>query len=170
MNTNKNAFTLIELLITVLIIGILAAIALPQYQIAVLKSRFATVISNTKAIKNAEEIYYLTNGNYTGTLSNLDINIPQCIAENHTGVLTCEGISYYDHDAAVVNNYGDRISGYIYNSDKTSWRIGYVMAFDRNIMDPGKIYCVISNASDKTAVRVCESLSKNKISDKKWEL
>jgi type IV pilus assembly protein PilE len=74
---NKNAgFTLIELLVVVLIIGILAAIALPQYNKAVMKSRFSTLYAAVNAIAQAEEIYYLENGTYTTDMEALSINVP----------------------------------------------------------------------------------------------
>ena len=58
----NKAFTLIELLVVVLIIGILAAIALPKYEKAVWKSRLAEVMINVKTIENCYNEYVLTNG------------------------------------------------------------------------------------------------------------
>ena len=75
MKTNKG-FTLIELLVVVLIIGILAAIAVPQYQKAVGKSRLATIKNLVQSIANAEENYYLANNDYTDNFNDLDVSIP----------------------------------------------------------------------------------------------
>ena len=74
----KKGFTLIELLVVVLIIGILASIALPQYQRAVLRAKFTEVELNLHALAQAEERYYLANGSYTQNLSDLDIELPAC--------------------------------------------------------------------------------------------
>ncbi len=71
-------FTLIELLVVVLIIGILAAIALPQYQLAVLKSRFANMRQIAAQFKAAEEAYYMANGEYTVDIQQMDIAFPSC--------------------------------------------------------------------------------------------
>ena len=74
----NQGFTLIEILVVVLIIGILAAIAVPKYQESVERSIMQEAITNLKTIAQANDVFMLTNNRYaTATeLDKLDVTIP----------------------------------------------------------------------------------------------
>ena len=74
-------FTLIELLVVVLIIGILAAIAVPQYQVAVARTRYQQAVTMATSIAQAERVYFMANGTYTTDFSALDLDFGEATEE-----------------------------------------------------------------------------------------
>ena len=154
LSVKRAGFTLIELLVVVLIIGILAAVALPQYQVAVEKSRFARVQGNVRALKDAAELYYLTNGSYppdsTEGLESLDFGrISGCrLAESGQMLCEQEWYDYIFYEAGQVVGFtrpqeADKMNGYLQWLDHSS--------------HPGRMECLAAEES-KVAQQVCRSI------------
>ncbi len=68
---NKKGFTLIELLIVVVIIGILAAIAIPKFSATREKAYFAAMKSDLKNLASQQEIYYSDSYSYSAVTTTL---------------------------------------------------------------------------------------------------
>ena len=84
----NTGFTLIELLVVVLIIGILAGVALPQYEKAVARSRMAEEQLLFRSYMDAQQRFYLANGRYTADPENLDISLGPVKTADDTGFST----------------------------------------------------------------------------------
>jgi len=68
--SKQKAFTLIELMISVAIVGILASIAIPSYQGSVMKSRRADAKGALLSYANTMERYFTLNNTYVGAPAN----------------------------------------------------------------------------------------------------
>ena len=98
-------FTLIELLVVVLIIGILAAVAVPQYKKAVLKAESTKLLVLMENIRRAEEVYYLENNTYTRKMNELAITAPSVEGWN---------ISIFDNDVTAKSSKYSGVTVYFY--------------------------------------------------------
>ena len=73
----KSAFTLLETIVTVIILGVLSALALPRYQSVLESMRSREGVSLLTSLMAAQKRYSLENGGaYTNNINNLDITLP----------------------------------------------------------------------------------------------
>ena len=76
MYTAQKSFTLVECLMVVIVIGVLAALAIPNYVRQKERVIVAEGIQTLKALLDAEVRFKVENGEYTSSLSDLDVEIP----------------------------------------------------------------------------------------------
>lgn len=140
MNKKAAGFTLIELLVVVLIIGILAGVALPKYQQAVIKSRMAQVLPYLRAVKDAEEAYFMANGTYTNKYADLDLGVTTC-PKDWTCYLMSDGGDYKME----------------VNLTASKGKLSLIYSFDARPEMPGILYCWASNSTPKY-IKLCKSM------------
>jgi len=117
----EKGFTLLEILIVVLIIGILAAIALPWYQRAIVKAEGMEVVSLLKTITGSYQHYVLMNGEYPTRPSQLEISMP-----GFTGNTCWSGYGHNSTNCLSNGKWGFQMSNWGGSSGK---RRGVMMGF-----------------------------------------
>ena len=145
----KKGFTLIELLVVVLIIGILSAIALPKYQIAVERARVTQAIVTLKAVSDALNRYYLANGHLPQTAGMAE-PLADIVDELDIEIQTNDPNFRY---LSLWSGKSENFSGaYIVAQSNQN---GYILG---KYLEGKKGYCYADEADGSLGVRICKML------------
>lgn len=140
----------------VLIIGILAAIAVPQYKRAVAKARIVEIQTTLNAVSKGVEAYYLANGYVANTE-----NLPELLDIDVTKMLTCSGRSCLSKDGQVHYDFFGSSSGYYLSATfvPEAGNPTSVIAMD-SVFTGGKWtnYCFAASYSSPFSQGICDSL------------
>ena len=178
LHTRKGGFTLIELMIVVAIIGILAAIAIPNFLRFQLKAKSSEGKTNLAAIRTAEQSFYSEFGNYLSATASPAAWTPRSQkttftalgADNSTvpatpGFTTLgwspEGNVYFQYDVgADVGGTGfTAVANADINANGTMQQWGYIKAGTAGVIAPKGLTCAGSATMTQDQVAPCTSAS-----------
>jgi prepilin-type N-terminal cleavage/methylation domain-containing protein len=158
-------FTLIELLVVVLIIGILAAIALPQYTYAVEKSKVAAIIPLVKSLHNAVNMCRLVSGQDVSA-ANCDISKLDITLKDRDGNTITSLPAYSTKGVLYLNN------SYYINNDNNTYTITrdpYAGTyFHRFLIQPSGNCVLQGNEGHPKGIKVLETLGRERKNGSGW--
>ncbi|UCD55025.1 MAG: prepilin-type N-terminal cleavage/methylation domain-containing protein [Candidatus Omnitrophota bacterium] len=116
----RKGFTLVELLIVIIIVGVLAAVSVPMMSANLERARGTDGIAQLGAIRTAERLYHAEHGHYTGTFADLDFDAGDLVGKYYNGEAANLTNTSANNFTANIAGIGDAATQWVHiNQDGT---------------------------------------------------